>query len=286
MLVASALPIPFQPPEAAMPRWLFWCYESLMAALAVVVIVLIRYPSDGVVGWVNLGIWAVFTVDYVVRFKIAKEPGRFFQENVFDLVAILPVDLVILGIDHLVTGHAELLAKFPPGSFEFLRAFRLARSFRVLRLFRVFRGVAFLLRAFSHARGVLQTRGLQTVLGLVSLFVVVMGIAVTFFESKIGMWYDGVWWGVVTAATVGYGDYAPVTWEGRVIAVLLMLVGIGTLGTLTGSIATYFMGQGRTSANPHVRHVQTQLDRWDEMSPEERRQTWRFLRALAEGAED
>ncbi len=269
-----------------MRRWLFWCYEFLMAALAVVVIALIRYPSVGVVEWVNVGIWAVFTVDYVVRLSLSKERGRFLRENVFDLIAILPVDLVILGVDHLVTGHPGMLAKFPPGSFEFLRAFRLARTFRLLRLFRVFRGVAFLLRAFTHARGVLQTRGLQTVLGLVCVFVIVMGIAVTFFEDKITMWYDGIWWSVVTAATVGYGDLAPATWEGRVIAVLLMLVGIGTLGTLTGSIATYFLGHGRSTANPHVRHVQTQLDRWDEMSPEERRQTWRFLRALAEGAED
>ena len=51
---------------------------------------------------------------------------------------------------------------------------------------------------------------------------------------------DALWWSFVTASTVGYGDISPQTGLGRLIASILMLVGIGTIGMLTGTIATYF----------------------------------------------
>jgi voltage-gated potassium channel len=50
-----------------------------------------------------------------------------------------------------------------------------------------------------------------------------------------------MWWAIVTATTVGYGDYVPHTTAGRVIGALLMLVGIGFLSTLTAAIASTFV---------------------------------------------
>lgn len=48
---------------------------------------------------------------------------------------------------------------------------------------------------------------------------------------------------IVTASTVGYGDIAPASPQGRIVATLLVLVGIGVVGTLAASIAAYFVGQ-------------------------------------------
>lgn len=65
---------------------------------------------------------------------------------------------------------------------------------------------------------------------------------------------DAFWWACTTITTVGYGDRYPVTNVGRVIAVLLMIVGIALLGVLTASIAAWFVraghggGRGRRSA--------------------------------------
>lgn len=52
---------------------------------------------------------------------------------------------------------------------------------------------------------------------------------------------DALWWSFVTATTVGYGDLSPATNAGRIVASLLMLVGIGLIGSLTSSITSFFL---------------------------------------------
>src|SRR5512140_361679 len=48
---------------------------------------------------------------------------------------------------------------------------------------------------------------------------------------------DGLWWAIVTFTTIGYGDKYPITTAGRLLSGVLMMVGIGLLGTVTGKIA-------------------------------------------------
>lgn len=67
-------------------------------------------------------------------------------------------------------------------------------------------------------------------------------------DSNIHTYGDAIWWAVVTVTTVGYGDRFPVTAGGRVIAVVLMLVGIGLIGVLTATVASFFV-QEHTDAN-------------------------------------
>jgi voltage-gated potassium channel len=54
---------------------------------------------------------------------------------------------------------------------------------------------------------------------------------------------NALWWAVVTLTTVGYGDFYPVTWQGRVAAALLMFVGFAVLATITAQISSSFIDQ-------------------------------------------
>ncbi|MFI2287418.1 potassium channel family protein [Streptomyces niveus] len=57
-----------------------------------------------------------------------------------------------------------------------------------------------------------------------------------------------LWWSIETATTVGYGDLYPVTAAGRVIAAIVMLVGIAVFSIVTASLATWFVGTAARSA--------------------------------------
>jgi voltage-gated potassium channel len=66
--------------------------------------------------------------------------------------------------------------------------------------------------------------------------------------SNIHDYPDALWWAIVTATTVGYGDRFPITEGGRIVAVILMLVGIGLIGVLTATVASVFIKE-HTDAN-------------------------------------
>jgi voltage-gated potassium channel len=61
-------------------------------------------------------------------------------------------------------------------------------------------------------------------------------------NSDIQSFFDSIWWAVITVTTVGYGDTVPVTAVGRVIAMTLMLAGIGIIGSLAASLASLIIG--------------------------------------------
>ena len=59
--------------------------------------------------------------------------------------------------------------------------------------------------------------------------------------SNIKTFADGLWWAVTTVTTVGYGDRFPTTTEGRILAVMLMIVGISLVGVITALVASWFV---------------------------------------------
>jgi voltage-gated potassium channel len=148
---------------------------------------------------------------------------------------------------------AILLIILTPPFFapEYLQAARGLRAFRAIRLLRLARagavaavGLRLSQRAFSHKKFHLVI--------LIATAVVVLGaLAIYRIEGEtnhsVSTFGDALWWAIVTSTTVGYGDISPVTGEGRVIAVILMLTGIGVIGMFTATIASFFFEQGSSS---------------------------------------
>jgi voltage-gated potassium channel len=133
---------------------------------------------------------------------------------------------------------------------------RWGRAARIVRVLRVLRG----LRATKLLAGlVLRRRGESAFLAvsLVALLLIVFcSIAVLHFEtdpeSNIKTAEDALWWAFATITTVGYGDCYPVTWEGRLIATILMCAGVGLFGTFSGFLAAWFIGSEAADGSSHV----------------------------------
>jgi len=95
------------------------------------------------------------------------------------------------------------------------------------------------------------------------LIVLVAGLAVLEAErghpaSTIQSYPEALWWAVCTITTVGYGDLYPETIEGRLVAVALMIGGLGLIGFTTGSLASWIVD--RISDNERPARTATRAD--------------------------
>lgn len=232
-------------------------YEAMMIGLALFVAYLLTLPNEGWFNTANLVVWGIFVADYGVRVTLSTDRRTFVRRNIPDLVAILPLDF-----------------------------FRVARLARLARLVRLFRAGTILWRASRDLRGVVGTNGLGYVLAVTVGVVLLGGVVIRAVEPAMGSLGDGLWWSLVTATTVGYGDLSPSTVAGRLTAGVLMVVGIGTIGMVTGSIATYFIHGRRIEDRPaDVIYVSERLEEWIALTPAERRRLAALLTDCAEGHE-
>jgi voltage-gated potassium channel len=125
--------------------------------------------------------------------------------------------------------------------------------FQVWRILGVERATVLWGEGFERFLAILGHRGLfRVLLAAAGLLFVGAWLVLLFDEhaagSNIHSYHDALWWAVVTVTTVGYGDRFPVTEGGRAVAVVLMLVGIGLIGVLTATVASFFV-QEHTDAN-------------------------------------
>jgi hypothetical protein len=88
---------------------------------------------------------------------------------------------------------------------------------------------------------------------LTLLVVVVAGAAESLVASEdFPSTWDGIWWAVVTVTTVGYGDVYPTTAQGRIVAMVVMLFGIGFLSVLTATVASRFVKTERSDETHEI----------------------------------
>ena len=80
-------------------------------------------------------------------------------------------------------------------------------------------------------------------------------------EGNIKTAEDAFWWSVTTVTTVGYGDRFPMTSEGRAVAVLLMIAGVGMFGTFSGFVAAWFLAPDREEQENEVKELRHELVR-------------------------
>lgn len=202
-------------------------YELFIAALSILsifnLIVLVFLPEQdsnarGILIIMNAIFSMIFITDFSYRLYTAPDRREYFFRDF---------------------GWADLLASLPFTKAKILRIFRLLRVYRIAKKY----GVRRVIRMFLQTRG---SSALLTIFLMIILLLEFGGIAILGIEQRspdanIKTPSDALWWIIVTVTTVGYGDRFPVTNMGRIIGVLVMAVGIGLVGTLTGFLANAFL---------------------------------------------
>lgn len=187
--------------------------DPLMLALALVFLAFWSITSIGVdlpptlvsvLQNLNRAIWLVFAVDLVVRVVLAKKRIRFLWTHPADVLAVAVPMLRPLKILTVFTSGSRLVTS--------RGALRTGQAVIVSAVLLIYTGAVAILNAERGAEG-----------------------------AQIVDFGDALWWALVTVTTVGYGDFAPVTGEGRVIAAALMVIGIALLGIVTASVAAWFV---------------------------------------------
>jgi voltage-gated potassium channel len=157
-----------------------------------------------IVSWT---VWGAFGVDFAIRIALAEERAAYIIRHWYDVALIL------------------------------LPMFRPLRLLRLIALARVLDRAA----ADSFAG-----KTLVYVSGAATLATGLAAVAMLDAErpdphANIKTFGDALWWAATTVTSVGYGDRFPVTTEGRIVAVVLMLVGIGLIGTVMASVASWMI---------------------------------------------
>ena len=94
---------------------------------------------------------------------------------------------------------------------------------------------------FSLLETIFNSRRLRTILAALIFFIGAFGYLFYASEPQVETFGDGIWWALVTITTVGYGDITPLTTLGRVVAGLLMLLGLGLIATITAIVSAKFI---------------------------------------------
>jgi len=216
------------------PNLIYNIFISLMSLFAVIVVIIeiITDSNSTILTYIDYFLLIVFSLDYFIRFFIAENKLKFFKENIFDLLAIIPFDSLfrILRIN---------------------RIFKLSKLIKISKLTKLSRLITYTAKVNKYVHKYVQkffnTNGFKYITIIAFIFIIIGALGIHIFEN-IPM-YDAFWWSFVTTTTVGYGDISPETVYGRFTAMILMLMGIGLIGSLTSTITSFFLTEKNSGNN-------------------------------------
>lgn len=176
----------------------------------------------------------LFTIEYLLRLISVRRPLRYATSflGIVDLLAIVPTYLSLF-----VVGTQSLLV---------IRSLRLLRIFRILKVARFLREVTSLTTALRNSR-------VKIVVFLMAVLtiVLIMGSAMYVIEGEPGGFTSiprGMYWAIVTVTTVGYGDIAPRTVLGQIVAAVAMVLGYSLIIIPTGIFSMELVQAARKRA--------------------------------------
>lgn len=228
-------------------------YKWFKATLAIVSIVLIVLDFAAIIDingtnskwfWLNNIILIILAIDYFYRLYLAKDKRDFFRNNIFELVAIIPVGIAFNWMKFAQLGDIGLY-------------------FRLLRLIRL-AGLVGMLKDILHTHGILY------VIYFSIAFLMLGSVAISITEHV--SLDQAFWWAITTASTVGYGDISrhtisPQSLLGKLVILAMILIGVGVMGIVTSSLTAYLMrrNEGKVSIKDKDAELTLILDKLDRL---------------------
>ncbi len=166
----------------------------------------------------------VFTFEYILRIIIVDKPLRYIFSfyGIIDLLSTLPtyLSLIFVGAQGLVV----------------IRALRLLRIFRIFKMPRHLGESQAIITALKNSK-----QKILVFLFAVLMIVIIIGTAMYLIESPESGFTSiprSIYWAIVTLTTVGYGDIAPQSAIGQIIASIVMILGYGIIAVPTGIVTS------------------------------------------------
>ncbi|WP_413627454.1 ion channel [Fructilactobacillus vespulae] len=198
-------------------------YNGLIIFLAIVSVILVILDllhaiaiEDEPYLAIDTTITLIFAIDYFGGFYYSTNKKQYFKTHIFDLLAIIP--------------------------FGLFSAFKIIRMSKLFKLFRI---VGVFGKLINKTKKFLETNGFIYLL-ITCTFIIFIG-GITYSIAEKASFGDSIWWAITTSTTVGYGDQSPHTTVGKVIAVVLMMVGISFVGMLTSTITSFYERQNQNT---------------------------------------
>lgn len=190
--------------------------------------------------FLHISEWVItilFSIEYTARIISVKKPIKYITSfyGIIDLLSTIPKYL-----SFFFFGTQSLIA---------LRALRLLRVFRILKLARYISESNNFIKALKKSRA-----KIAVFLSFVIILCVILGTIMYLVESEEGSGFTSIprsiYWAIVTLTTVGYGDIAPLTPLGQLIASVIMILGYGIIAIPTGIVSAEFASQANQKGIP------------------------------------
>lgn len=177
--------------------------------------------KQGIVHVLDGMILVIYLLDYFIRWKRASKKILFMNHNIFELLTILPLITFVPGFQSETLYHLGMMA----------------RLMNIFRLFKLSRRLQDNVESFLYKNRFIYL--------LYTSFLILFFAALLFSIGEKRSLIDSLWWALETAVTVGYGDLVPKTSLGRLSGVIVMLLGVGFIGSLSSSLTRYYMTKGK-----------------------------------------